>query len=155
MILRIRTRMISREPLSLCASLLTTLPLHLPPPAIPLRMKRGILCTRKPLSVITLRIYKSVCPGTVAVPVHNSFDVLCDSCGMSHDGDLPAAATHVEGLHSSTEYSSPFSGSTYEVGTSAAEYDPEVDFECPSRDMYVIVPVCARGCLRCKRPYRV
>ena len=37
----------------------------------------------------------------------------------------------------------------------AAEYDPEVDFECPSRDMYVIVPVYARGCLRCKQPYRV
>ena len=41
------------------------------------------------------------------------------------------------------------------VRTSAAEYDPEVDFECPTRDMYVIVPVCARGRLRCKRPYRV
>ena len=41
------------------------------------------------------------------------------------------------------------------AATSAAEYDPEVDFECPSRDMYVIVPVYARGCLRCKRPYRV
>ena len=31
--------------------------------------------------------------------------------------------------------------------TSAAEYDPEVDLGCPSRDTYVIVPVDARGCL--------
>ena len=53
---------------------------------------------------------KSVCPGgTVAVPVQNSFDILCDSNDSSHVGDLPAAAaTLVEGLHSSTEYSSPF-----------------------------------------------
>ena len=54
----------------------------------------------------------SVCPGTVAVPAHNSFDILSDSYDkgnvMSHDGDLPAAVTPVEGLHSSTEYSSPF-----------------------------------------------
>ena len=53
---RIRTRMISREPLSLRASLLTTLTLHLPPPTTLLRVKRGNLCARKPLSVISLRI---------------------------------------------------------------------------------------------------
>ena len=64
---------------------------------------------------------KSVCPGgTVVVPVQNSFDILCDSNDLSHDADdLPAAATLVEGLHSSTEYSSPFSGSTHEVGESS------------------------------------
>ena len=70
---------------------------------------------------------KSVCPGTVAVPVHNSFDILCDSYDLSHDGDLRAAATPVEGLHSSTEYSSPFSGSSYEVGESSGTFAPAAD----------------------------
>ena len=46
---------------------------------------------------------KRVCPGTVAVPVQNSFDILCDSYdSLSHAGDLPVAATPVEGLHSSS-----------------------------------------------------
>ena len=69
---------------------------------------------------------KSVCPGgTVAVPVQNSFDILCDSNDSSDDAvDLPAAATPVEGLHSSTEYSSPFSASTYEVGESSGTSAP-------------------------------
>ena len=40
---KIRTRMISRELLSLLASLLTTLTLHLPPPTTLLRVKRGNL----------------------------------------------------------------------------------------------------------------
>ena len=72
---------------------------------------------------------KSVCPGgTVAVPVQNSFDILCDSNDSSNDaGDLPAAATPVEGLHSSTEYSSPFSASTYEVGESSGTSAPAAD----------------------------
>ena len=73
---------------------------------------------------------KSVCPGgTVVVPVQNSFDILCDSNDLSHDvGDLPAAAaTPVEGLHSSTEYSSPFSGSTHEVGESSVTSAPAAD----------------------------
>ena len=72
---------------------------------------------------------KSVCPGgTVVVPVQNSFDILCDSNDSSHDADdLPAAATLVEGLHSSTEYSSPFSASTYEVGESSGTSAPTAD----------------------------
>ena len=72
---------------------------------------------------------KSVCPGgTVAVPVQNSFDILCDSNDSSNDaGDLPADATPVEGLHSSTEYSSPFSASTYEVGESSGTSAPAAD----------------------------
>ena len=63
----------------------------------------------------------------MALPVQNSFDILCDSNDWSHDGDLPAAATPVEGLHSSTEYSSPFSASTYKVGESSGTSAPAAD----------------------------
>ena len=64
----------------------------------------------------------------MAVPVQNSFDILCDSNDLSHDaGDLPATVTPVEGLHSSTEYSSPSSASTYEVGESSGTSAPAAD----------------------------
>ena len=65
----------------------------------------------------------------MAVPVQNSFDILCDSNDLSHDAGPAAAtpATPVEGLHSSTEYSSPFSASTYEVGESSGTSAPAAD----------------------------
>ena len=80
---------------------------------------------------------KSVCTGTVVVPERNSFDILCDSYDLREAGDLNVGAAPAEGLHSSTEYSSPFSASTYEVGessgTSAPAADPSLVTSSPHR----------------------